>query len=72
MIHFSLIVIPFLIISVAFTFNSPIGWSCVKFEVDEIHIGTAFGVMMSLYNLVGVVFMYIYAMLVDNYSYYYA
>lgn len=70
LIKFSLLLIPFVIIALGFTINSPIGWSCVKFEVDEQHIGTAFGVLMSLYNLVGILLIQIYAYIVDYYSYY--
>lgn len=44
-IHLNYILIPFLIIAIGYSLFSPIIWSCIKFEVSEKNIGTAFGIV---------------------------
>jgi len=45
------LIIPFILQGFAYSLYAPIAYACIKYEVDEKHIGTAFGLLFSLYNI---------------------
>lgn len=45
------LVVPFVLQGLAYSLYAPIAYACIKYEVDEKHVGTAFGLLFSLYNV---------------------
>lgn len=60
--------IPFFLHGLAYSIYSPIIFSIFKYEVDEKYIGTAFGIVFSLYNLIYIFYLYTYGAIVDKYE----
>lgn len=44
-----------MILAVSYSLFSPILWACIKFEVLEDNLGTAYGIVFSIYNLLYVI-----------------
>jgi len=60
--------LPFFLHGLAYSMYSPIVFSIFKYEVDEKFIGTAFGIVFSLYNMIYVFYLYTYGWIVDKYN----
>lgn len=62
------IMIPFIINGFAYSIYSPLIWSIIKYEVDEKYIGTAFGIVFSIYNIIGSIYLVVYGAITDHFN----
>lgn len=67
-INIYLIIIPFVMLGLSYAMYSPVIWSIIKYEVDESHIGTAFGIVWSAYSATYILFLYLYGWIVGKYN----
>lgn len=62
------IILPFVILGFSYAMYSPVIWSIIKYEVDEKCIGTAFGIVWSMYSATYILFLYLYGLIVDTFK----